>query len=82
MTLEDKSAIVEHKIFLKTKDCPELVKIADQHAVTAYTSNNKTRHQQLQRMTSLKLTQTMKMPSFSATFRDTRLPGTNSTYAP
>ena len=30
---------------MKTEDCPELVKIADQHALTAYTSNNKARHQ-------------------------------------
>ena len=43
--LEDKSAIKEYKKFLKTEDCPELVKIADQHALTAYTSNNKARHQ-------------------------------------
>ena len=45
MTLEDKSAMEECKKFLKTEDCPELVKIADQHALTAYTSNNKARHQ-------------------------------------
>ena len=44
-TLEDKSAIEEYKKFLKAEDCPELVKIADQHALTAYTSNNKARHQ-------------------------------------
>ena len=45
MTLEEKSAIEEYKKFLKTEDCPELVKIADQHGLTAYTSNSKARHQ-------------------------------------
>ena len=44
-TLKEKSAIEQYRKFFKTKDRPGLVKIADQHELTAYTSNDKARHQ-------------------------------------
>ena len=44
-SLEEKNAVVEYEKFLKSRYCPELVKIAISHVKDAYYNGNNTMHQ-------------------------------------